>query len=44
MVEELTRSPGLRPQDIFINLFEVQPANWSFGNGIAQYVEREEQR
>ncbi len=44
IVEELTRSPGLRPQDIFINLVEVQPANWSFGNGIAQYVEREEQR
>ena len=38
IVERLTDSPGLRPEDIFINLVEVQPENWSFGNGIAQYV------
>jgi hypothetical protein len=28
----------LRPQDVFINLLEVQKENWSFGNGVAQYV------
>ncbi len=38
IVERLTDSPGLRPEDIFIDLVEVQPENWSFGNGIAQYV------
>jgi 4-oxalocrotonate tautomerase len=38
IVERLTDSPGLRPEDIFINIVEVQPENWSFGNGIAQYV------
>jgi len=38
IVGRLTDSPGLRPEDIFINLVEVQPENWSFGNGIAQYV------
>jgi 4-oxalocrotonate tautomerase len=38
IVELLSQSPGLRPEDIFINLVEVQPENWSFGNGIAQYV------
>jgi phenylpyruvate tautomerase PptA (4-oxalocrotonate tautomerase family) len=38
IVEKLTASPGLRPQDIFINLVEVLPANWSFGHGEAQYV------
>ena len=38
VVERLTDSPGLRPEDIFINIVEVQPENWSFGNGIAQYV------
>lgn len=27
-----------RPQDIFINLVEVLPENWSFGHGVAQYV------
>ena len=30
---------GLRPEDVFINLIEVQKENWSFGNGIAQYAE-----
>jgi 4-oxalocrotonate tautomerase len=38
IVENLTADPGLRPQDIFINLVEVLPENWSFGNGTAQYV------
>lgn len=44
IVEHLTNSPGLRPQDIFINLVEVRPENWSFGNGIAQYVQDAAQR
>jgi phenylpyruvate tautomerase PptA (4-oxalocrotonate tautomerase family) len=30
---------GLRLEDVFINLIEVQKENWSFGNGIAQYAE-----
>ena len=38
IVERLTESPGLRPKDIFINLVEVLPENWSFGHGEAQYV------
>jgi len=38
IVQRLTDKPGLRPEDIFINLVEVLPENWSFGNGIAQYV------
>lgn len=38
IVERLTQSPGLRPEDVFINLVEVLPENWSFGGGIAQYV------
>ena len=29
---------GLRREDVFINLVEVQKENWSFGNGIAQYA------
>jgi 4-oxalocrotonate tautomerase len=36
--ENLTRDPGLRPEDIFINLLEVAPENWSLGHGIAQYA------
>ncbi|MFY9785306.1 MAG: tautomerase family protein [Pseudolabrys sp.] len=38
IVELLAQQPGLRPQDVFINLVEVERENWSFGNGIAQYV------
>jgi 4-oxalocrotonate tautomerase len=38
IVEKLTKNPGLRPEDIFINLVEVLPENWSFGMGAAQYV------
>ena len=38
IVERLTENPGLRPEDIFINLVEVLPENWSFGRGEAQYV------
>jgi phenylpyruvate tautomerase PptA (4-oxalocrotonate tautomerase family) len=38
IVERLGKSPGLRPQDIFLNLLEVAKENWSFGNGEAQYA------
>jgi 4-oxalocrotonate tautomerase len=38
IVAKLTENPGLRLEDIFINLVEVLPENWSFGNGVAQYV------
>ena len=38
IVEKLTENPGLRPQDIFINLVETLPENWSFGNGEAPYA------
>ena len=41
IVETLARDPGLRPEDIFINLVEVAPENWSFGHGVAQYAERD---
>ena|SRR6476661_7833683 len=29
---------GLRREDVTINLAEVSPEDWSFGNGVAQYV------
>jgi phenylpyruvate tautomerase PptA (4-oxalocrotonate tautomerase family) len=38
IIDNLKASPGVRPEDVFINLVEVDPANWSFGHGIAQYV------
>jgi len=38
IVENLARNPGLRPDDVFINLVEVKKENWSFGRGVAQYA------
>jgi 4-oxalocrotonate tautomerase len=38
IVDLLAQNPGLRREDVFINLVECKTANWSFGNGIAQYV------
>ncbi len=38
IVENFSAEPGLRPEDVFINLVEVAKENWSFGNGIAQYA------
>jgi 4-oxalocrotonate tautomerase len=38
VVEKLAADPGLRPEDVFINLVETAKENWSFGNGIAQYA------
>jgi 4-oxalocrotonate tautomerase len=36
----LSANPGVRKEDVFINLVEVKKENWSFGNGIAQYAEQ----
>ena len=38
MAEILGENPGLRPQDLMVNLVEVAWENWSFGNGEAQYA------
>jgi len=38
IAERLGKNPGIRPQDVFINLIEVAKENWSFGNGQAQYA------
>ena len=38
IARNLTERPGVRPEDVFVNLVEVVKENWSFGNGIAQYA------
>jgi 4-oxalocrotonate tautomerase len=38
IVNGLSAALGIRPEDVFINLVEVKKENWSFGNGVAQYV------
>lgn len=37
-VDLLTRNPGMRPEDVFINLVEGVKENWSLGNGVASYA------
>ena len=34
----LAERPGIRPEDVLINLIEVAKENWSFGQGVAQYA------
>jgi 4-oxalocrotonate tautomerase len=38
IADRLAAKPGIRPEDVLINLVEVKKENWSFGNGIAQYA------
>ncbi len=39
IARNLAARPGVRPEDVFVNLVEVAKENWSFGNGIAQYAQ-----
>ena len=38
VTEKLSITPGMRPEDVGIVLYENAPANWSFGNGVAQLL------
>ncbi|MBV4477546.1 MULTISPECIES: tautomerase family protein [Pseudomonas] len=38
IADSLHSQLGVRREDVFINLVEVKKENWSFGNGVAQYV------
>lgn len=38
IVDILAENPGLRREDVFINLIETKRENWSFGRGEAQYA------
>jgi phenylpyruvate tautomerase PptA (4-oxalocrotonate tautomerase family) len=38
IAENFSADPGMRPEDLFINLVEVAKENWSFGHGVAQYA------
>ena len=37
IAEKLGQRPGLRHEDVLINLIEVPRENWSFGNGVMTY-------
>lgn len=34
----LSKDPGMRPEDVFVNIIEGVKENWSLGNGIAHYA------
>lgn len=38
LAQLLAEEPGIRPENVFVNLVEVVKENWSLGNGIAQYA------
>ena len=38
LVDLLGESPGIRPEDIFVYIFDLPKENWSVGHGIAQFA------
>lgn len=38
IAELLGESPGIRSEDVFVNILEGAKENWSLGNGLAQYA------
>jgi 4-oxalocrotonate tautomerase len=38
IAELLGESPGIRPEDVFINIADAAVENWSVGNGSAQFA------
>ena len=34
----LGENPGIRPEDVFVNVLDAPAENWSVGNGIAQFA------
>ncbi len=38
VAELLGESPGIRPEDVFVNVLEFAIQNWSVGHGLAQFA------
>jgi phenylpyruvate tautomerase PptA (4-oxalocrotonate tautomerase family) len=38
IAQRLADSPGVRPEDVFVNLVEVEKVNWSMGHGLTPYA------
>ena len=38
IAELLHESPGIRPEDVFVNVLDAAKENWSVGNGLAQFA------
>jgi len=41
IADDIHEKTGISKQDVFINLVEVSPENWSFGNGEMQYAPKQ---
>jgi phenylpyruvate tautomerase PptA (4-oxalocrotonate tautomerase family) len=38
IAELLGENPGIRPEDVFVNVYATAKENWSVGNGLAQFT------
>ncbi len=38
LAKVLVKNPKVRKEDIFVTIIQVQKEDWSFGNGIAQFL------
>ena len=38
LAELLGEKPGIRAEDVFVNILESAKENWSLGNGVASFA------
>jgi phenylpyruvate tautomerase PptA (4-oxalocrotonate tautomerase family) len=38
IAELLGENPGIRPEDVFVNVLDAPKENWSVGHGLAQFA------
>ena len=38
IAELLGENPGIRPEDVFVNIYDAPKENWSVGHGLAQFA------
>ena len=38
LAELLSERPGIRPEDLFVNILDAPKENWSVGHGLAQFA------
>jgi 4-oxalocrotonate tautomerase len=38
IAELLGQNPGIRPENVFVNILEAAKENWSVGHGLAQFA------
>lgn len=38
IADRLGANPGIRPEDVFVNVLDAPKENWSVGHGIAQFA------